>query len=172
MGGSKRNPSSIKAVTHILQWWNLARLYFSQRKSKKYMNHLTHHLSSTDISIFSPEFSKFCYITKYRFIAFWYIISIYFNFSWVFIDCYNKHGQNWNKGYYVICSVYDVINKILLHDSNYIVDECISEVKNTQIDNTKGLDVVMPMSNLIGYSDNCSELFVMSHMLVKQVLKN
>ena len=25
-------------------------------------------------------------------IVFWYIISIYFNFSWVFIDCYNKHG--------------------------------------------------------------------------------
>ena len=27
-----------------------------------------------------------------------------------------------NKGYYVICSVYDVSNKILSHDSNYIVD--------------------------------------------------
>ena len=25
----------------------------------------------------------------------------------------------WNKGYYVIYSVYDVINKILSHDSNY-----------------------------------------------------
>ena len=28
----------------------------------------------------------------------------------------------WNKGYYVIYSVYDVTNKILLHDSNYIMD--------------------------------------------------
>ena len=28
----------------------------------------------------------------------------------------------WNKGYYVICSVYDVTNKILSHDSNYIID--------------------------------------------------
>ena len=27
-----------------------------------------------------------------------------------------------NKGYYVIHSVYDVTNKILSHDSNYIVD--------------------------------------------------
>ena len=27
-------------------------------------------LSSADISIFSPEIRKFCYITKYRFIAF------------------------------------------------------------------------------------------------------
>ena len=28
----------------------------------------------------------------------------------------------WNKCYYVIYSVYDVSNKILSHDSNYIVD--------------------------------------------------
>ena len=53
------------SVTHILQWWNLAQLYLTQRKSKKYMNHVTHILSSADISTFSPEFSKFCYIKKY-----------------------------------------------------------------------------------------------------------
>ena len=28
----------------------------------------------------------------------------------------------WDKGYYVIYFVYDVTNKILSHDSNYIVD--------------------------------------------------
>ena len=28
----------------------------------------------------------------------------------------------WNKGYYIIYSVYDVTNKILSHDPNYIVD--------------------------------------------------
>ena len=28
----------------------------------------------------------------------------------------------WNRGYYVIYSVYDVTNKMLSHDSNYIVD--------------------------------------------------
>ena len=28
----------------------------------------------------------------------------------------------WNKGYYVIISVYSVANKSLSHDSNYIVD--------------------------------------------------
>ena len=28
----------------------------------------------------------------------------------------------WNNGYYVIISVYGVTNKILSHDSNYIVD--------------------------------------------------
>ena len=28
----------------------------------------------------------------------------------------------WNKGYYVIYSVYDVTDKILSHDLNYIMD--------------------------------------------------
>ena len=31
------------------------------------MNHVTHPLSSADISNFSPEISKFCYIKKYMY---------------------------------------------------------------------------------------------------------
>ena len=31
---------------------------------------------------------------------------------------------------------------------------CISEINNTQIDNCKDIDIVMPMYNLIEYSDN------------------
>ena len=31
---------------------------------------------------------------------------------------------------------------------------CISEINNTQIDNAKDIDIVMPMHNLIGYSNN------------------
>ena len=34
MGGGKKAPS-LKSVTHILQWWNLAQLYITQRRSKK-----------------------------------------------------------------------------------------------------------------------------------------
>ena len=34
---------------------------------------------------------------------------------------------------------------------------CISEIDNTQIDNAKDLDIVMPMYNLIEYSDNYSK---------------
>ena len=63
-----------------------------------------------------------------------------FNFSWAFKDCFDKNGYSfddvskngylrpsklkvfWNKGYGVITSVFDAINKILLHDSNYIVN--------------------------------------------------
>ena len=34
---------------------------------------------------------------------------------------------------------------------------CISEISNTQVDNVKDIDIVMPMYNLIEYSDNYSK---------------
>ena len=34
---------------------------------------------------------------------------------------------------------------------------CIGEINNTQIDNAKDIDIVMPMYNLIEYSDNYAE---------------
>ena len=34
---------------------------------------------------------------------------------------------------------------------------CISKINNTQIDNTEYIDIVMPMYNLLGYSDNYSK---------------
>ena len=37
------------------------------KMAQKYMNHVTHPVNSADISIFSPEISKFCYIRKYRY---------------------------------------------------------------------------------------------------------
>ena len=36
-------------------------------KSNNYLNHVTHPLSSGDISIVSSEINKFCYIKKYRY---------------------------------------------------------------------------------------------------------
>ena len=35
--------------------------------------------------------------------------------------------------------------------------DCISEINNTQIDNAKDIDVVIPMYHLIEYSDNYSK---------------
>ena len=32
--------------------------------------------------------------------------------------------------------------------------DCINKINNTQVDNAKDLDIVMPMYNLIEYSDN------------------
>ena len=66
-GKAKKPPPSLKSATHILQQWNLAQLYLTQRRSKKYMNQVTHPLNSADISIFSLEISKFCHIKKYRY---------------------------------------------------------------------------------------------------------
>ena len=37
---------------------------------------------------------------------------------------------------------------------------CISEINNTQIDNAKDIDIVMPMYNLIEYSDNYAKISV------------
>ena len=72
-------------------------------------------------------------------IAFWYIISNSFNFSWVFKDFFNKPGYNfddvsklttpgflkiavfWNKGYGVISHADGITKNILSHDSNHIV---------------------------------------------------
>ena len=34
---------------------------------------------------------------------------------------------------------------------------CISEINNTQIDNCKDIDIVMPLYNLLEYSDNYAE---------------
>ena len=69
--GGQKGPPSLKSVTNILQWWNLEQLYLTSqlylRRIKKYMNHVTHLLSSADISIFSPEISKYCDIKIYRY---------------------------------------------------------------------------------------------------------
>ena len=35
--------------------------------------------------------------------------------------------------------------------------ECISEINNTQVDNAKDIDVVMPIYDLIEHSDNYSK---------------
>ena len=67
MGRGQKGPLFLKLFTHTLQWWNFAHLYLNQRRSKKSINHVTHPISSADISIFSPEIDKFCYIKKCRY---------------------------------------------------------------------------------------------------------
>ena len=57
--GEQKGPPSLKSATHILQWWNLAQLYLTQRRSKKYMNHVTHSLRSADIIIFHRKSANF-----------------------------------------------------------------------------------------------------------------
>ena len=105
------------------------------------MNHVTHPLTSADISIFSLEFSKLCYIKKYRYRLYF---SIEFLIILHFLESLKICLMNliiilmmsakmttpslleltvfWNKGYDVIIFVDEVTNKILSRDSNYIVD--------------------------------------------------
>ena len=45
-------------------------------------------------------------------------------------------------------------DKIVAFKSCAPFTNCISDINNTQIDNAKDIDIVMPMYNLIEYSDN------------------
>ena len=48
-------------------------------------------------------------------------------------------------------------NKKLIFKNYAPFTNCISKINNTQIDNAKDIDIVMPMYNLIEYSDNYSK---------------
>ena len=48
-------------------------------------------------------------------------------------------------------------NKKVVFKSCVLVTNCISEINNTQVDNAKDIDIVMPMYNSIAYSDNYSK---------------
>ena len=48
----------------------------------------------------------------------------------------------------------DERDKVLASKNFAPFTDCIRKINNTQIDNTKDIDIVMPMYNLIEYSDN------------------
>ena len=48
-------------------------------------------------------------------------------------------------------------NKKTIFKNYLLFTNCISEISNTQVDNTKDIDIVMPMYNLTEYSDNYSK---------------
>ena len=111
------------------------------KEIQKYMNHVTHPLSSADISNFSAEICKSCYIKKYLYrlhfdtkllILFTFLesikivlikkVAIMVMSAKMATPDLLKIKIFWKKGYDVIIYVYDVTSKILLCDSNYIVD--------------------------------------------------
>ena len=104
------------------------------------MNHMTHPVSPADISNFSPEISKLCYIKKYMYrlhfdTKFLIILAFLESLRIVLIKKVTSLMMSakmatpdllkitifWNTGYDVIIYVHDVTNKILSRDSNYIV---------------------------------------------------
>ena len=48
-------------------------------------------------------------------------------------------------------------NKKIIFKNCAPFTDCIRKINNTQVDNAKGIDIVMPMYNLIEYSDNYSK---------------
>ena len=48
-------------------------------------------------------------------------------------------------------------NKKIIFKNSAPFTTCISEINNTQVDNAKDIDIVMPMYNLIEYKDNYSK---------------
>ena len=49
------------------------------------------------------------------------------------------------------------INRNVIFKNCAPFTNCISEINNTKLDNAKDIDIVMPMYNLIEYSDNCAK---------------
>ena len=105
------------------------------------MNHVTHALSSADVSNFSPKICKFCYMKQHmyrlhfdtKFLIFLTFLEslkiVLIKKVTVLLMSANvatpgllKIKVFWNKGYKVIIYVHDITNKMLSRDSNYIVD--------------------------------------------------
>ena len=105
------------------------------------MNHVKHPLSPACIDIFSSEICNFCYIKKYKyrlhFKTYFLIRSIsleslsvvLINLATILMMLGKLAALDlliikvfWNKGYDVIICVNDFTNKILLRDSNYVLD--------------------------------------------------
>ena len=79
-------------------------LYFTLRRSEKYINHVTHTLSFTELSIFSPGINNIYCIKKYRY-------RLHFNTSFLilltflsFSGCFDKHGCNFDDVSKISCS--------------------------------------------------------------------
>ena len=50
------------------------------------------------------------------------------------------------------------INKKVIFKNCAPFTDCICEINNTQVDNAKDIDIVMPIYNLIKYSDNYAKI--------------
>ena len=50
-----------------------------------------------------------------------------------------------------------LIKKVIFRNCALLIN-CICKINNTQVDNTWDIDIVMPMYNLIEYSNNYSKI--------------
>ena len=59
-GGGQKGPPSLKSVTHILLWRNLAQLYLTWKSSKKYINHVSAEMATPGLLKITLFWNK-CY---------------------------------------------------------------------------------------------------------------
>ena len=84
---SQTNPTMMKLGTIIPYLKKIQNIYESRETSPRFCWH----------QYFSREISKFFLYQEINvYIAFWYRISNYFKFSWVFKDLFNKPGYNFD----------------------------------------------------------------------------
>ena len=94
-GGGQKVPLS--SFAHILQLWNLAVIPYLKKIYNIYESSDTllefcwnQHFFNGNQEILLYQEIQIC-------IMFWCIISNSFNFSWVFKDCFNKYGYNFDE---------------------------------------------------------------------------
>ena len=63
-------------------------------------------------------------------------------------------------------------NKKVIFKSCAPFTNCITEINNTQVDNAIDVDIVMPMYNLIEYSDNYAKISLWQYCLDIPALDN
>ena len=98
-GDGEGAPLSLKSFTQILQWWSLAQLYLTLRRSKNIwitwhtpwvlLTSVFFHRKSANVVI-SRNTDIDCILIHFD------TFSNSFNFSWVFKDFFNKPGYNFD----------------------------------------------------------------------------
>ena len=93
-GWWKKTSLYLQCVTHFLQWRKLAVIPYLNKIQKMYESYEIllefwwhHHFFIRNQKILLCQEMQI-------YTAFWYITSSSFDFSWVFKDCFNKHGWN------------------------------------------------------------------------------
>ena len=137
-GGGQKGPSFLKLVTHPTMMKLGTVIHYLKKIQKMFESRNTPWVLLKS-ALFSPEISNFCYIKKNRLrfnIQFLILLTFFESVKVVLISVVAtlmmsaklvtqgllKIKLFWNEDYDMIISVHDVINKILSHDWNYIVD--------------------------------------------------
>ena len=95
-GGGEKAVPSVKSVTHILHWWNLAVIPYLKKSQKIYESRDTSLVLCWHQQFFTGNQQILLYQKIQIKIAFWHIISNSLNFFWVFKYYFYKGGHNFD----------------------------------------------------------------------------